>query len=42
MREQMKLKISKCNDDDEKQRLLKNLENFEESLNQQMRAEVEG
>jgi len=41
MREQMKLKISKCNDDEEKQRLLKNLETFEEGLNSQMRAEVE-
>ena len=42
MREQMKLKISKCNDDDEKALLLKNLETFEASLTEQMKAEVEG
>lgn len=32
-REQMKLKIAKCNDDDEKQRLLANLEQFEANMN---------
>lgn len=37
-REQMKLKIAKCQDDDgEKQRLLDQLKNFEDGLTEQMK-----
>ena len=38
----MNLKIAKCNNEDEKKRLLENLEKFEAALNGQMKAEVEG
>lgn len=41
-REAMKLKIAKCQDDDgEKQRLMKNLKQFEDGLTDQMRIETE-
>lgn len=38
----MNLKIAKCNNEDEKKKLMANLEKFEAGLNTQMRAEVEG
>lgn len=41
-REQMNLKIAKCNNEDEKRKLMANLEKFEAGLNTQMRAEVDG
>lgn len=42
-REQMKIKIAKCNDDDgEKKRLMDQLNGFEANLTDQMRQETEG
>ena len=38
----MNIKIARCNDEDEKKKLMANLEKFEAGLKSQMKAEVEG